>query len=549
MSTGNHSAHRLVSGNHIAISGSSSIGTHVASSSSAIGAGNAHGSLVPGMMAAAAVSSQRQHCYLCDLPRMPWAILHEFSEIVCRGCVNYEGADRIEYIIENARQLKARICSVGVSSHSNQGGHSQSHGQGTFLVATSGPASHVVSNDTHHSSTNQLLRQHQYKINGGLIGYDSSSSHRAIAGPGSQHFEIARGGGSPARAHSQQQVIGSTTRSLASTAKVRSIHSVENDDRAVLVEEGRPHQLITLEEGGISVVNVNRPPLTRGESLPAVMAAPGTAIATDHGLRKGSRDHGHNSHPIGRVYSFDASIVGAKVAGPLTTATSSTTKSSNGTFYGTSATSPPLTATSTSTHSKKPRLEAASRTSPAPTPPSSTTTPPNGGPTAAPLKCTLCQERLEDTHFVQCPSVTSHKFCFPCSRSSIKQQQQQNHVNNGTPAPGEVYCPSGEKCPLSGSSVPWAFMQNEIATILAEESHSVQQQHVSVSSATQVNNNTVPSTTSDSHHNISCSTNNKGQLESPPLTICTSSNSSTATTSSLQQQAQQFKVKKERSTE
>ncbi|XP_008052694.2 interferon regulatory factor 2-binding protein 2, partial [Carlito syrichta] len=75
----------------------------------------------------------------------------------------------------------------------------------------------------------------------------------------------------------------------------------------------------------------------------------------------------------------------------------------------------------------------------------------------APLCCTLCHERLEDTHFVQCPSVPSHKFCFPCSRQSIKQQG----------ASGEVYCPSGEKCPLVGSNVPWAFMQGEIATILA----------------------------------------------------------------------------------
>ncbi|XP_032617717.2 interferon regulatory factor 2-binding protein 2-like [Hylobates moloch] len=76
---------------------------------------------------------------------------------------------------------------------------------------------------------------------------------------------------------------------------------------------------------------------------------------------------------------------------------------------------------------------------------------------SAPLCCTLCHEQLEDTHFVQCPSVPSHKFCFPCSRQSIKQQG----------AGGEVYCPSGEKCPLVGSNVPWAFMQGEIATILA----------------------------------------------------------------------------------
>lgn len=77
--------------------------------------------------------------------------------------------------------------------------------------------------------------------------------------------------------------------------------------------------------------------------------------------------------------------------------------------------------------------------------------------TSGPLSCTICHERLEDTHFVQCPSVSNHKFCFPCSRDSIKAQG----------ASGEVYCPSGDKCPLVGSNVPWAFMQGEIATILA----------------------------------------------------------------------------------
>ncbi|KAM4625400.1 putative E3 ubiquitin-protein ligase IRF2BPL [Polymixia lowei] len=76
---------------------------------------------------------------------------------------------------------------------------------------------------------------------------------------------------------------------------------------------------------------------------------------------------------------------------------------------------------------------------------------------SGPLCCTICHERLEDTHFVQCPSVPNHKFCFPCSRESIKAQGSS----------GEVYCPSGEKCPLLGSNVPWAFMQGEIATILA----------------------------------------------------------------------------------
>jgi len=79
---------------------------------------------------------------------------------------------------------------------------------------------------------------------------------------------------------------------------------------------------------------------------------------------------------------------------------------------------------------------------------------PDGAPL---LKCTNCRGKLEDTHFVQCPSNIAHKFCFSCCRESIIKQGN------------EAFCPSGDKCPLQGSIVPWAFMQEEIETILGEK--------------------------------------------------------------------------------
>uniref|UniRef100_A0A1I8HHH9 IRF-2BP1_2 domain-containing protein n=1 Tax=Macrostomum lignano TaxID=282301 RepID=A0A1I8HHH9_9PLAT len=354
----------------------------------------------------------RRQCYLCDLPRPPWALLTDFSELVCRGCVNYEGADRVELVIERARLLKM----AGGSSAAAQQQQQQQQQQQPPPPPPPPPQLSKFS----------------------AIGLQ----HQLLCLPPPPPLPLSLG-------------IRSDSPPAGSGGGVRPDLLASSSTSAVQQQQASNGSNSSNGSGG----GGGQP---SGGSLGCVFAADvGTGMTRLDQLELklffeypvGSRTVFNSCAGVASQMSRDAASIATSAATSASAASAAALLLEYERCPGDWRLLTELVGERVTRLRERPladRLPAPNRE----------LRPPQLTP----------KTRLMPKSLLPCPAEAAHKFCFPCARESIRRQLGDLRESSAGPdrQSESIYCPSGERCLLPGSSVPWAFIQHEIEAILVD---------------------------------------------------------------------------------
>lgn len=341
-------------------------------------------------MSSPSSSSRRQWCYLCDLPKMPWTVVWDFSEVVCRGCVNYEGANQIEFLIASARQLKR--------SHGMQDGNVRSPGPSPSKHGTSGRGEAAADGGRPHSD--RFDRGGRGESTGATVRVPPNGLHRDGQPPQEVNRQSPSGSRRPMLGAAippslvTQSIAGIPHGLLAGmpaglTARTAPMNSPMIFPAPVLAEMSRRQLGIGMGIAPFITPELERE-LSSSQNQPKAQAQAHTAVAGSS-TSKSAGLPSSSSSIAGGVSQTSPKPASSPARQPRPLAARS-----GGEPLGSSNSAEAATTAAALPHSGASELASASAG--------------NTHSTGNTLSCTLCHERLEDTHFVQCPSVPGHRF-------------------------------------------------------------------------------------------------------------------------------------------